>query len=158
MSLILEKYHQILSLLIENEVEFIVVGGYAVILHGYIRTTGDLDIWLKPDNQNKANLIKALEKFGITSESRNQVANEDFQQPLAFNMGEFPEQIEFMTFISGLNFDEANENKIFTQIENQAIPFLNLDHLILSKMSAGRLKDLADVEELQKIIQFRKNI
>jgi len=156
LSFFLEKYQQIFSLLIQNEVEFIVVGGYSVIFHGYHRTTGDLDIWLKPDNHNKKKLIQALDKFGFEPDSLNQVDQMNFSQPNAFRIGEEPEQIEFMTHISGLTFDEANSKKILANAYNLAIPFLHLDHLIISKMSTGRLKDLADVEELQKIKLFRK--
>lgn len=157
MKFFLEKYQQIFSLLIQNEVDFIVVGGYAVIYYGYHRTTGDLDIWLKPDNQNKKKFILALEKLDFEKESINQVDRMDFTRPILLNIGEAPEKVELMTFVSGLTYEEANEKKIITQSEKLDIPFLSLDHLIISKMSAGRLQDLADIEKLQKVIQLRRN-
>ena len=156
MNFFLEKYQQIFSSLIQNEVEFIVVGGYAVIYHGYHRTTGDLDIWLKPDNHNKKKFIQALEKLGFEKESINEVDQMDFNHPILLNIGEEPEKVEFMTFISGLTFESANEKKIITQSEKLEIPFLSLDHLLISKMSAGRYQDLADIENLQKVIKLRK--
>ena len=157
MNYFLEKHQQIFSLLIQNEVEFIVVGGYAVIFHGYHRTTGDLDIWLKPDNHNKMKFILALEKLGFEKESIIQVEQMDFTQPILLNIGVEPDKVEFMTFVSGLTFKEANEKKIITHSEKQDIPFLSLDDLIISKMNAGRLQDMADIEKLQKVIQLKKN-
>ena len=157
MNFFLAKHHQIFSLLIQNEVEFIVVGGYAVIYHGYHRTTGDLDIWLKPDNYNKNKFILTLEKLGYETESISQVGQMDFTQPILLNIGEEPDKVEFMTFVSGLIFEEANEKKIITQSEKLNIPFLSLDHLIISKMNAGRFQDLADIEKLQKVIKLRRN-
>ena len=79
------------------------------------------------------------------------IANLDFTSTLVFAMGEEPEKAEFLTQISLVNFDEANKRKIIAEIDGLAIPFLHLDDLIQSKINTGRLKDKADIEELQKI-------
>lgn len=157
MNLFLESHQEVISFLLQHKVEFIIVGGYAVIYHGYHRTTGDVDVWIKPDNINKAKLITALESYGIESTSLSRLASEDFEKPLAFNLGKEPDKIEFLTHISGVSYTEADQKKVFAEIGQIRIPFLHLHHLILSKLSTGRLKDQADVEELQKVMRFKED-
>jgi len=156
MNLFIDKHVELLSLLKEHDVAFIVVGGYSVIYHGYPRTTGDVDIWLENDNSNKEKFIGALRQFDIDESSLGEIESFDFCKPLAFSLWEEPEKVEFLTQISGVSYAEANRDKIMATVDNLAIPFLHLNHLIVSKMSTGRLKDLADVEELQKVQRLSK--
>jgi predicted nucleotidyltransferase len=151
MNLFMDATQEVLSMLLRHEVDFIVIGGYAVIFHGYHRTTGDVDLWLKPDNENKRKLIQALEGFGIEKSALQELERQDFQQHLAFHIGEDPEKIEFLTYIRGLTYEEADSEKTMAAIDHLNIPFLSLDHLVLSKIATGRLRDQADIEELQKI-------
>jgi hypothetical protein len=149
---IFNAFHQrFLKELINNDVDFIVVGGLSVVFHGYIRTTGDMDLWIRPSNENKLKLLPALTQFGLSSESVNLLKIKDFTEMLAFHFNVPPEKIEFLTYISGLKFDESSKNCNHFAIENIDIPFLGYEDLIINKISAGRLKDQADVEELQKI-------
>lgn len=156
MNLFLDTHQELLASLILHEVDFIIIGGFAVIFHGYRRTTGDVDIWIKPDNENKGNLLKALESFGVTPEALQELASLDFQQHLAFHIGQEPDKIEFLTQISGVNYDEADSQKVIADVDQLKIPFLNYHHLVLSKMNTGRLRDKADIEELQKVNMFKK--
>ncbi len=156
MNLFIHTHQELLASLLHNDVDFIIIGGFAVIFHGYHRTTGDVDIWLKPDNENKTRLLKALESFGIVSEALQELAALDFQQHLAFHIGKEPEKIEFLTYIIGVTFDEADLQKVTADIDQLKIPFLHYHHLVLSKLNTGRLQDLADVEELQKIARNKK--
>lgn len=139
--------------LIRNEVEFMIVGGLSVVFHGYIRTTGDMDLWIAPTNENKKRLVPVIKQYGLSDTSLEVLETKDFTEPLAFHFNNPPQKIEFLTFIAGLKFEDAKANCEHLNIEEYAIPFLGLNDLIVNKLSVGRLKDQADVEELQKIHQ-----
>lgn len=156
MNLFLNTHQELLASLLRHNVDFIIIGGFAVIFHGYQRTTGDVDIWIKPDNENKTRLLKALESFGVAPDALQELALLDFQQHLAFHIGKEPEKIEFLTHISGVNYDEADLQKVTADIDQLKIPFLHYHHLVLSKLNTGRLRDKADIEELQKVNMFKK--
>lgn len=151
MNLFSDNHQKLLTSLLQHEVDFIIIGGYSVIFHGYARTTGDVDIWLKPDNDNKEKLLLVLKAMDFFEADIEEIANLDFTSTLVFAIGEEPEKAEFLTQISLVNFDEANKRKIIAHIDELEIPFLHLDDLIRSKINTGRLKDKADIEELQKI-------
>ncbi len=156
MNILIDKHKDFLFDLLKENVDFILVGGYAVIYHGYLRTTGDLDIWLKPTNENKLKLLSVLEKNNFEKESITKLSNLDFIETIAFHFGKPPERIDFMTKLTGLDFDKAYEHKIGMEVRNFTVPILHLDDLILNKMLTVRLKDKADVEELQKILRRKK--
>jgi predicted nucleotidyltransferase len=151
MNLFIESHQQLLKKLIENKVDFIIIGGYSVIFYGYQRTTGDVDIWIKPDNSNKEKLLPVLEYLGIAEEDIQQIARLDFSKHLAFSFDNEPEKIEFLTRINLVEYDEADKMKVVADVDGLQIPFLHLNHLVLSKMNTGRLKDQADVQKLQQI-------
>lgn len=134
------------------------IGGYAVIHYGYERTTGDMDIWLQLGNENRNNLFKALEEFGIEDDDIAQLRQMDFANPLpVFFIGEAPRRINFVTMISNVNFEEAIKKVNYFSVENDLkIPVIYYNHLILSKLNTGRIKDKADIEELERINKFRK--
>ena len=94
----------------KHKVEYLVVGGYAVNFYGYRRTTGDIDLWLKPDNlSNRKKIVDSFAELGITKETLKQIEELDFTKPLVFMDGEEPFKIDFMTFISGVGFDDTIE-------------------------------------------------
>ncbi len=156
MNILLDEHKTILIQLLHAKVEFILIGGYAVIYHGYGRTTGDMDIWLKPDNENRDKLIPVLKAQGILKEDLDKIRNTDFTQTLAFHIDEPPRRVDFLTKMVGLTFQEANARKVLLPLGNLAVPVLQLDDLIVNKLLSGRTKDKADVEELQKIMQLNK--
>jgi hypothetical protein len=142
----------VLKSLIKHSVRFIVVGGYAVNYYGYRRTTGDIDIWLEPSNgENKTKLLAAFREIGIPAESIQHLADLNFETPQVFMDGVEPQKIDFMTSLSGVNFDEAWIQKKIVSIDELDVPFINYQHLIISKISTERVKDKLDVEQLQKI-------
>jgi hypothetical protein len=157
MNILIEPHKQILRKLIEFDVLFILIGGYAVNLHGYVRATGDMDIWLKPDNENRKKFLALMKDEGFDDESLSRIATTDFTKHAAFHIGEKPMQIEFLTIISGVTFDEAYAKKELMPFENTNVSFLNLEHLILSKLTSSRPKDKLDVEELQRVLRNKNS-
>lgn len=151
MNLFIESHQELLRLLLEGNVNFIVIGGYSVIYHGYKRTTGDVDIWLEPDSSNRDRLVKVLESMEFDANDLLAISEQDFTRHLVFSIGEAPEKVDFLTQISSVKYAEADEAKIIAEVDGLQIPFLHLNHLVLSKFNTGRAKDKADVEELQKI-------
>jgi len=125
--------------------------------YGYRRTTGDIDWWIRPDNnENKQNLITALRNLNIDEDTLKHLHSMDFSLPLVFSDGEEPFRVDFMTQIQGVNFDEAWEKRVSTNIDGLQIAFIHFNHLVLSKIKSTRMKDKLDVEELQKISDQRK--
>jgi hypothetical protein len=157
MDILLEDHKQLLLSLIANKVDFMLIGGYAVIHYGYERTTSDMDIWLMPDNSNKERMIKALNEFGIIEEDLNQLNTIDFNEVFVFSIGAQPNKIDFLTKVQGLEYETADAQKIFFPLKDKQVPIIQYHHLIQIKMIAGRTQDKADIEILQKINQFREN-
>lgn len=147
---------EVILALNESKVNYIVVGGYAVNFHGYHRGTGDIDLWIEPTNENKNRIINALKLLNIDNDVTNLIETFDFTKPIVFSDGEVPFKIDFMTFVSHVNFEEAWLEKIDTEIDAIPISFINLNHLVVSKFNTGRLKDKADIEELQKIQKYKQ--
>lgn len=156
MNLFIDRHVELLKNLIGAKVDFIIIGGYSVIFYGYKRTTGDLDIWLKPDNTNKEKLVTALSKTGFGEEFLQQVSSSDFTKHLAFNIWKEPERVDFLTIINLVSFEEAEKSKVIAETDGLKVPFIPLEQLILSKISSGRLKDKSDIEELQKIQEAKR--
>jgi len=155
MNIFFEEHKRLIKQLLDGGVAFILVGGYAVVYHGYGRTTGDMDIWLKPDNSNKEKLVDVLKKNLFVEEDLKQLINTDFTQSIAFHFGEPPKRVDFITSIQGLSYVEADLKKVFLSMDNYQVPILHIHDLIVNKMTTGRLKDQADVDELQKIMRSR---
>jgi hypothetical protein len=155
MNIFLPKHLEFLSDLLHADLSFILVGGYAVIYHGYVRGTGDMDIWLKPDNDTKEKLLILLEKHGVTKESIRQVKKLDFTGTVAFHFGELPERIDFLTKLTGIHFNDALLHAEKYQLKDLEIRVLHVNDLVINKLLTNRTKDKADVEELQKIQRLR---
>ena len=158
MNLFIDRHQVLIKNLIEEHVDFIIIGGYSVIFHGYKRTTGDVDLWLKPDNKNKIKLIAALIKTGIPENTLTRISELDFTKHLVISFWEEPEKVDFITRINLVSFSEADKQKIIADIDNLQIPFLHLNHLVLTKINTGRSKDKSDIEELQKIRKLKKKV
>lgn len=155
-NLFTEEHRELLTALIKNKVDFMLVGGYAVIHYGYDRSTGDMDIWLKTGNRNRDKLINALKDFGITDENIATLQEMDFNDPVpVFYFGKEPRKIDFITLISNINFEQAIGHVNYIDLEKIKVPVINYDDLLLSKSSSTRLKDKADIEELKRINKYR---
>lgn len=156
MNLFIESHQVLLKELINAHVDFIIIGGYAVIFYGYMRTTGDVDIWLKADNENKKKLLSALEKVGVSKNSLEQVSEYDFTKDVAFSIWEEPQKADFITRINLVTFEEADKEKVIADIDGLKVPFIHFNHLILSKISTDRGKDKGDIDELRKISKLKR--
>jgi predicted nucleotidyltransferase len=157
MNLFIEKHQELLKNLLINGVEFIIIGGYSVIFYGYPRSTGDVDIWLKPDNVNKEKLMNVLRAMDFFEADLQYIANLDFTKHVVFSMWDEPEKVDLLTRISMVEFEDADKRKVIADIDSIQVPFIHLDDLVLSKFNTGRLKDKADIEELQKIQNAKKD-
>ena len=143
-----EDYKEMLQSLLDQKVEFIVVGAYALAAHGFPRATGDMDIWIKPNEKNSKKVYKALARFGAPI---NEIREEEFSQPgLIFQIGVVPRRIDIITKIDAVEFEEADSDKIFVDIDDLKVPVLSVDKLIKNKMATGREKDLLDAKLLKK--------
>jgi hypothetical protein len=151
MNIFVESHQNFLKSLLNHKVNFLLVGGYAVIFHGYKRTTGDMDLWIEPNDENKERLLIVLKEFDFNSEDIEHISQLDFTKHLAFHFWEEPERVDCITYVSNVNFEEAFASKVIADIEGIQIPIIQYQHLIQSKISSERLKDHADVEELQKV-------
>lgn len=127
-------------------VEYLLVGGYAVGYHGYPRATNDLDVWIAASRTNAANVAAALQDFGF---SASDVNPEIFrQQDRIFRIGIPPMRIELLTGVSGLAFARAYQNRLEVDFDGVEVSLISLEDLKANKRASGRLKDLADLEEL----------
>jgi predicted nucleotidyltransferase len=143
-----EDYKEMLQLLLEEQVDFIIVGAYALGAHGYPRATGDIDIWVKPNNTNSRKLYKALARFGAPLE---QIEIDDFSmEGIIFQIGLIPRRIDIITKIDGVTYEEADEDKITVEVEGLMLPVISLEKLIKNKMATGREKDELDIKTLKK--------
>ena len=137
-----------LQLLLEEQVDFILVGAYALAAHGYPRATGDIDIWVRADEINSINIYRALERFGAPVD---QITVNDFaNEGIVFQIGVTPRRIDIITHLDGVSFGEADEDKVIVKVEGLKLPILSFDKLIKNKLSTGRERDELDVKLLQK--------
>ena len=143
-----KDYKEMLQLLLEEQVDFILVGAYALAAHGYPRATGDIDIWVKADEINSINIYRALERFGAPLD---QITVNDFtNEGIVFQIGVTPRRIDIITHLDGVSFGEADEDKVIVEVEGLKLPILSFDKLIKNKLSTGRERDELDVKLLQK--------
>ena len=141
-------FRDLLLVLSAAGVEFLVVGAYALAAHGLSRSTGDLDIWVRANRENAARLWQALQKFGAPLRS---LTITDFEDPnIVFRMGVPPYQIDILTSITGISFDEAWPNRVLHEVEGTTVPVISSSDQIRNKRSTDRPKDKLDADWLEK--------
>jgi len=130
------------------DVRFLVVGAYALALHGLPRATGDLDVWIDASADNASRAYSALRDFGAPLAS---LREEDLtDRGLVFQMGVPPLRIDILMGISGVEFAEAWNRRIEKRFEGVRFPVLGYDDLVRNKRASGRPKDLVDLEVLAR--------
>ena len=141
------NYLDMLKCLNKAGVDYIMVGGWAVNLHGYVRATIDLDIWILADQENARKVYAALGEFGAPL---GQVKPEDFAQDgIIFQIGVAPCRIDVINKIDGVKYAEASPRAIQKTIEGVPVRIISREDLIVNKRASGRTKDLADAEILE---------
>ena len=139
-------YKEFLRLLRAHEVEYLLIGGWAVGYHGHPRATYDLDVWIGISPANADRLVKALAEFGFDG---TELSPNLFLQPdKIVRMGVEPVRIEIMTSISGVEFAECYSERLETILNDVPVDLINLRDLKINKEASGRLKHLADLEQL----------
>jgi hypothetical protein len=142
-------FAEMLAALSAAGAEYLLVGAHALAVHGVVRATGDLDIWVRPTAENAKKVWSALIAFGAPLQD---LTERDLATPdLIFQIGVAPYRIDVMTWIDGVTFDEAWTGRTSVRVDGQEIAVIGRDDLLRNKRSTGRLRDLADAEELEKI-------
>ncbi len=134
----------------ESDVKYILVGGYAVIIHGYNRTTGDLDIWVERSVENYHKLIQAFQKFGMPVFDMSMSNFLENSKLDVFTFGRPPVSIDVMLSVKGMDFEEVYSNLEKRIVEGLEVKVISLSELLKAKAASGRNKDLDDVENLTK--------
>jgi hypothetical protein len=141
-----QDFREFIQSLNDSHVRYLVIGGYAVALHGYPRYTKDMDVWVEMSPGNAANLLKALEQFGFGSLGLQAA---DFLVPdQIIQLGYPPNRIDLITTAPGVDFDDCYASRVQVVIDDVTVDFIDLDNLKKSKRATGRLQDLADLENL----------
>jgi predicted nucleotidyltransferase len=141
-----KDFKELLNIFNEREVQYMVVGGYAVVYYGYVRATDDINIWINNDDKNVQKVIQGLGEFGFPADELKQVEFEKDNQII--RMGIPPFCIELLTGVSGLSFSETYSDRVTAYIDDIKIHLINLEHLKANKKASGRHKDLDDLENL----------
>jgi len=141
-------YKDMLQVLLDNRVKFLLVGAYAMGVHGYPRATGDIDIWIEPSAENSERVYRSMASFGAPL---HEIDEATFATPgIVFQIGVAPRRIDIITAISGVEFDDAYQQRQIVEIEDLSISILSLDDLIRNKRATGRDKDRLDADQLDK--------
>jgi len=139
-------FRELLVLFNEHNVEYLIVGGYALAFHGTPRFTGDLDILVRPELENAQRILKALAQFGFGSLG---LGAEDFENPeCVIQLGEPPVRIDLITSLTGVSWEEAFSSRVRGNYDDVLVYFLGRDVFIRNKRAIGRTKDIADIETL----------
>ena len=140
-------FSDLLRLMAEHQVRFLVVGGYAVIRYTEPRYTKDLDLWIEPTAENAERCFRALAAFGAPLAGLGPL---DFtQQGYIYQMGVAPTRVDVLMALPSLSFADAFDRRVVIELDGLTIPILSKDDLIASKLAAGRPQDLLDVESLR---------
>ena len=142
-------FKEFLRLLRAHGVEYLLIGGWAVGYYGYPRATYDLDVWIAIAQANANRIVKALADFGFDVP---ELSTDLFLQPdKIVRLGVEPKRIEVMTSISGVAFDKCYRDRLETTMNDVPVSLISLRDLKTNKKASGRLKDLADLEQLSKV-------
>ena len=130
-----------------HDVEYLIVGAHALAAHGHVRATKDLDLWVRPETSNAEKVLQALSDFGAPLSDLT--ADDLSKKETIFQIGLPPLRIDIITNIDGVEFEEAWANRLETQFGEVRAFVISRHHLITNKKTAGRLQDLADVQQLE---------
>jgi hypothetical protein len=139
-------FKEFIQLLNKHKVDYLVVGGYEVALHGYPRFTGDIDFWVKSNADNAEKIINTLNEFGFAGYD---ISEKDFiTKDNVLQLGYPPNRIDIITGVTGLDFDDCYTSKKIIELAGITINFISLHHLRINKKATGREKDFNDLNNL----------
>ena len=140
-------FHDMLFALSEEGAEYLLVGAYALAVHGLPRATGDIDLWVRPRPDNARRVLAAVARFGAPLGGLTQ---RDLTTPgTVFQIGVAPRRIDLLTTIDGVDFEEAWVARCVTRVGTLDVPVIDREHLLRNKKAAGRPQDLADAARLE---------
>lgn len=142
-------FTDLLSLFNDNNVRYLVIGGYAVIQHAEPRFTKDLDLWISTDPSNARAVYQSLKNFGapLTDLTEADFAEEGY----FYQMGVPPVRVDILMGIPGIQFEEAWDRRVEVDFDSLRIPFISRLDLITAKLASGRPQDLIDAELLAQV-------
>ena len=145
---------EFIELLNQNEAKYILIGGYAVILNGVNRTTGDMDVLRERSIKNAEKVLKAIDDFGLGSIGFT--VEDLMEEKSVIQMGRVPYRIDILNSIPGVDFEEAySKCDIYTE-DGIDVKCIHINHLINNKLAVKRDKDLSDAKALKKILNRKK--
>lgn len=143
-----EDFVDIVTSFVESDVEFVVVGAYALAAHGHPRATGDIDLFVRPTPENARRVYRALLEFGAPVAAHG-VSESDFAVPgNVYQIGLPPRRIDILTSVSGVTFDEVIDTAVEGNFGPATVRYIGRAAMRRNKLAVGRPKDLADVELL----------
>jgi hypothetical protein len=138
---------ELLRAFVEHDVRFLVVGAYALAVHGRPRATGDMDVWVDATAENAPRVMRALAAFGAPMDS---ISEADFSMPGAvYQIGVAPGRIDILTGLTGLTFEEAWPGRVRHPFGDVDVEFIGREAFIRNKRATGRARDLGDIEGLE---------
>jgi len=143
-----EDFRDFIKCFNDNEVKYILVGGYSVILHGYSRTTGDMDLWVERTAENYKKIVNSFLTFGMPVFDMTEHAFLNNKALDVFTFGRPPSSIDIMVEVKGLHFDECFQHAVYFEEDGLTIRTIFLNDLVSAKKASGRAKDINDLENL----------
>jgi hypothetical protein len=141
-----QDFREFIQSLNAHDVRYLIIGGYAVALHGHPRYTKDLDVWVDSSEENATRLVAALKEFGFTS---LELKPDDFMESgQVIQLGFPPNRIDLVTSADGVEFAECYATRVTVDLDDVPVQFISLDGLKKNKKASGRPQDFADLEAL----------
>lgn len=142
----LDDFDRIVASLNRHRVDFMIIGGFAVVYHGHMRTTKDLDLFVRRSEENARRTVAALEEVGFGSP---EMTPEVFTADNGISLGTAPLQVDVMSNLRGVDFDGAWARRETGAFGRETVNYISREDLIMNKRAAGRPVDLDDVRELE---------
>jgi hypothetical protein len=144
-------FRDLFAALCDAQAEFLVVGAHAVMVYTEPRYTKDLDVWVRPSEENSVRVYRALETFGAPLAD---LRSEDLAtEGVVFQIGIAPNRIDILTVVDGLAFEDAWPRRIRSTYAGIPIALLSAEDLIQNKRTVGRPQDLLDVAKLEAALR-----
>lgn len=137
----------------EAGADYMLIGGYAVMAHGHIRATQDLDVWVRPTSDNAARVMSAMDEFGLPPglSAEDLLLQHSEPPPTGFRFGRPPFAVDLITSVQGVNFDEAWAGSSVRRLDGIDVRVIGRAALLANKRATGRAKDAADVDALEAL-------